>query len=621
MKEISDPLRAKLDTLPGKSGCYLMKDGEGYILYVGKAVNLRARVRSYFQASATLPHKTQRLVSKIAEVDWIITPSELEALILENNLIKQHQPHYNIRMKDDKTYPYIKIHWQNAFPKVTVTRRMEQDGARYHGPYGSAWAVQQTLDALRRVFPYLTCDREITGHDARPCLYYHIKRCAGPCVGAVNQEEYREVVAGLSRFLEGDTEEAIQALEKRMNQASENLLFELAARYRDQIRAARGLVEQQTAIASPLADQDVIAFAGGNGDTCVQVFFVRRGKLMGREFFVLEGTEDETYTDVMESFLKQFYNHATHVPSEILLPQDLDEARIIQSWLGSKRGADVVLRVPQEAADRALLEMATDNATETLNALKAQWEADTNRQLQALNDLQETLGLERPLGRIECFDISTLQGAHPVGSMVVFAQGVPRKSDYRRFKIQSKGIPDDYAGMRNVLRRRFRRAVEEDPEAGKPGGRKASGERWKVLPDLLLVDGGKGQLGVAVEVLKEFDLFDAVPVAALAKQREEIFLPGRARSILLPRTSQALYLIQRIRDEAHRFAVTYHRNLRRKTQTSSLLDEIRGIGPLRRRALLHRFGSVDAIRRATEDELADVPGMTRTAARQVKAEL
>ena len=621
MIEITDALRGKLDTLPSKPGCYLMKNGEGHILYVGKAVNLRARVRSYFQASNNVTHKTQRLVAKIADVDWIITPTELEALILENNLIKQHQPHYNIRMKDDKTYPYIKIHWQDPFPKVTITRRMEGDGARYHGPYTSAWAVQQTLDALRRVFPYLTCNREINGQDSRPCLYYHIKRCAGPCIGAVNQEEYREVIAGLSRFLEGETDEAIQTLEKRMKGAAENLLFELAARYRDQIRAARSLVEQQTAIASPLADQDVIAFAGANGDTCVQVFFVRRGKLMGREFFVLEGTEGEANTHVMESFLKQFYDNATHVPSEILLPQELDEARIIQSWLGSKRSADVVLRVPQEASDKALLEMATENATETLTALKAQWEADTNRQLQALNDLQEALGLERPLGRIECFDISTLQGSHPVGSMVVFGQGVPRKSDYRRFKIQSKGIPDDYAGMRNVLRRRFRRAVEEHPEADKPGGKKASNERWKLLPDLLIIDGGKGQLGVAVEVLKEFDLFDAVPVAALAKQQEELFLPGRSKSILLPRTSQALYLVQRIRDEAHRFAVTYHRNLRRKAQTSSTLDEIQGIGPLRRRALLKHLGSVAAIRKATEDELSAIPGMTRAAARHVKAEL
>ena len=618
--QVAETLKAKLDTLPAKPGCYLMKDAEGNVIYVGKAVNLRARVRSYFQAAAGLSPKTTRLVAHIADLDWIVTPSELEALILETNLIQRHRPRYNVRLRDDKTYPYIKIHWQDAYPKVTITRRMEQDGARYYGPFTSSWAVQQTLDVLRRVFPYLTCDREITGRDERPCLYYHIRRCAGPCIGAVSQEEYREIIAGLANFLEGQTEAVMKELEAKMMAAAEAWQFERAARYRDQIRAAQSLVERQAVVSPALSNQDVIAFARADGDTCVQIFFVRYGKLIGRESFVLEGTEGEENQEIMASFLKQFYDDAAYVPPEIILPYDVDETRIIESWLGSKRGAAVVLRVPQGGSAQDLLKMAEENAVETLNALRSQWQADINRQLQALSELQEVLGLSRPPARIECFDISNTQGAEPVASMVVFVQGVPRKGDYRRFQVKTVQGPDDYASMREVLRRRFRRAVEEHPEAGKPG-RRDKGQTWKLLPDLLMVDGGKGQLGVAVEVLQEYDLLDAVPVVALAKEREELFLPGKPEPILLPRAGQALYLVQRIRDEAHRFALTYHRSRRAKAAMASVLEEIPGIGPARRRALLRRFGSVEAIREASVEELARVPGMTRAAAERLKAQL
>jgi excinuclease ABC subunit C len=618
--QVAETLKAKLDTLPAKPGCYLMKDAEGNVIYVGKAVNLRARVRSYFQAAAGLSPKTTRLVAHIADLEWIVTPSELEALILENNLIKRHRPRYNVRLRDDKTYPYIKIHWQDAYPKVTITRRMEQDGARYYGPFTSSWAVQQTLDVLRRIFPYLTCDREITGRDERPCLYYHIRRCAGPCIGAVSQEEYREIIAGLANFLEGQTEAVMKELEAKMMAAAEAWQFERAARYRDQIRAAQSLVERQAVVSPALSNQDVIAFARADGDTCVQIFFVRYGKLIGRESFVLEGTEGEENQEIMASFLKQFYDDAAYVPPEIILPYDVDEARIIESWLGSKRGATVVLRVPQGGSAQDLLKMAEENAVETLNALRSQWQADINRQLQALSELQEALGLSRPPARIECFDISNTQGAEPVASMVVFVQGVPRKGDYRRFQVKTVQGPDDYASMREILRRRFRRAVEEHPEAGKPGQRD-KGQTWKLLPDLLMVDGGKGQLGVAVEVLQEYDLLDAVPVVALAKEREELFLPGKPEPILLPRAGQALYLVQRIRDEAHRFALTYHRSRRARAAMASVLEEIPGIGPARRRALLRRFGSVEAIREASVEELAQVPGMTRAAAERLKAQL
>lgn len=621
MVALTETLKAKLDTLPAKPGCYLMKDAEGNVIYVGKAVNLRARVRSYFQATASLSPKTARLVAHIADLEWIVVPSELEALILENNLIKRHRPRYNVRLKDDKTYPYIKIHWQDPYPKVTITRRMEQDGARYYGPFTSSWAVQQTLDVLRRIFPYLTCDREITGRDARPCLYYHIRRCAGPCIGAVSQEEYREIIAGLARFLEGETETVMKELEAKMLAAAEALQFERAARYRDQMRAAQSLVERQAVVSPVLANQDVVAFARADGDACVQVFFVRYGKLIGRETFVLEGTEGEEDQEIMASFLKQFYDDAAYVPPEIVLPYDADEIRIIEAWLRSKRGADVVLRVPRNGSAADLVKMAEENAIETLNTLRCQWQADVNRQLQALAELQEALGLSRPPARIECFDISNIQGAEPVASMVVFVQGVPRKGDYRRFQVKTVRGPDDYASMREVLRRRFRRAVEEHPDAERPGGRREAARAWKVLPDLLMVDGGRGQLGVAVEVLKEYDLLDAVPVVALAKEREELFLPGRPEPLLLPRASQALYLVQRIRDEAHRFALTYHRTRRARAAMASALEEIPGIGPVRRRALLRRFGSVEAIREASVEELARVPGMTRAVAERLKEHL
>ncbi|HIQ05529.1 MAG TPA: excinuclease ABC subunit UvrC, partial [Anaerolineae bacterium] len=524
----------------------------------------------------------------------------------------------------DKSYPYIKIHWQDPFPKISITRRIQSDGARYYGPFTSAWAVRQTLDALRRIFPYLSCSRPITGKDSRPCLYYHLKRCAGPCIGAVSQEEYREIIQGLADFLEGHAEKVIAELRARMQKAADELQFERAALYRDQIRAAEFIAARQQTVGSSLVDQDVIAFAREDRDTCVQVFFVRNGKLIGREFFLLEGVGEEKEAEIMSSFLKQFYDEAAFVPSEILLPIQADEVQIIESWLWHKSGQRVTLQVPQNAPPRRLVKMAAENALETLNALRSQWQADTNQQLEALVQLQEALGLESPPARIECYDISTLQGRDTVGSMVVFVQGTPRKSDYRRFRVRGLGAlgePNDYASMREVLRRRFRRAVEKE-NASDPGSKaRASDAAWKLLPNLLLVDGGKGQLNVAVEVLEEFGLSEVVPAVGLAKRHEELFVPGRSDPIVLPPGSQGLFLVQRIRDEAHRFAVTYHRSRRRQRTTTSVLDDIPGIGPKRRQALLRRFGSLEAIRQASLEELAAVPGMTWSAAQAVKDQL
>ena len=616
--DIPEHIQAQIETLPRRPGVYLMHDVTGTVVYVGKAVDLRSRVRSYFQPSAWENPKVCAIVSEIADLEFIVTDSELEALILEANLIKQHRPRYNVRLKDDKRYPYIKITWAEPFPKVLITRRMERDGSRYFGPFTSASAVHQTLDLLRRSFPYLTCNREITGHDERPCLYYDIKLCLGPCIGAVTKDDYRAMIRGLARFLEGRSEEVITDLEARMQSAADGWDFELAASLRDQLHAVRRVVERQKIVSSVGADQDVIAFAREENDACVQIFFIRGGKLLGREYFVLEGTQDEDEREVMAAFLKQFYEEAAYVPPEVLLPERVEEALIIEQWLRTKRGAKVTLHVPRRGQKRELVTLAAENAAETLAALRVQWQTDAHKHEQALAELQEALDLPKPPARVECYDISTTQGTEVVGSMVVFVQGVPRKSAYRRFVVRSVQGQDDYASMREVLQRRFRRwqMATSDQVLG---SRDIKG--WAKLPDLLIVDGGRGQLGVAVEVLKEFDLFGRVPVVGLAKQREEVFLPGRAKPVLLPRRSQGLFLVQRVRDEAHRFAITHHRTRRRRVGVASQLDGIPGVGPSRRKALLKAFGSLDAIRIASVEQLAAVPGIPRTVALAVKEHL
>jgi excinuclease ABC subunit C len=616
--EAPEHIRSLLDTLPRRPGVYLMRDVGGRVIYVGKAIDLRSRVRSYFQPSSWEDPKVRAIVSDIGDLEFIVTDSELEALILEANLIKQHRPRYNVRLKDDKRYPYIKISWADPFPKVLITRRMEQDGSRYFGPFTSSGAVHQTLDLLRRSFPYLTCSREITGQDERACLYYDIKLCVGPCIGAVTKDEYRAMIRGLARFLEGRSEEVVADLEERMTTAADRLDFEQAASLRDQLQSVRSVVERQKIVSTLGADQDVMAFAREENDACVQVFFIRGGKLLGREYFVMEGAQDEDEREVMAAFLKQFYEEAAYVPPEVLLPDRIEEALIIEQWLRRKRGAKVTLHVPRRGKKRELVALAAENAAETLASLRAQWHADAHKHEQALAELQEALGLPASPVRIECYDISTTQGTEAVGSMAVFVHAVPRKSEYRRFVVRSVEGPDDYGSMREVLNRRFRRwqMATSDKTLGK---RDIKG--WAKLPDLLVVDGGKGQLNVALEVLGEYDLLGQVPVVGLAKQREEIFVPGRARPILLPRRSQGLFLMQRVRDEAHRFAITHHRSRRRKAGVASQLDSIPGVGPARRKALLKAFGSLDAIRIASADELAAVPGVPRAVALAIKEHL
>ncbi|MEW6401643.1 MAG: excinuclease ABC subunit UvrC [Chloroflexota bacterium] len=627
--EISEKLQGILATLPTKPGCYIYRNVSGDVIYVGKAINLKNRVRSYFHADMSHDAKTRRLVREIADAEWIVVGSELEALILEMNLIKKHRPKYNVRLKDDKRYPYIKVHWSDPFPKVTVTRQMTEDGSRYFGPYTSAWAVYQTLDVLRRIFPYLTCDREITGQDKRACLYYDIKLCTAPCIAAIDQAGYRQVISDLMDFLSGHSEPIVERIKRNMEKASEEMRFERAAALRDQLKAIQSIIERQKIVfATDYKDSDVLAMARSNGEACVQIFFIRGGKLIGREYFILEGTEDAADNEVMSQFVKQFYTEAAAIPEQVMLPQEIEEAKIIGQWLRSKRGGDKVeFFVPKDGQPQELVKMAAENATETLSALRTQWQADTHRQEQALAELQSALNLPSPPNRIECYDISNTQGTAIVGAMVVFTQGVPDKKLYRKFNIESVvGAPDDFASMEEMLTRRFRRwQGSQQTEAGSSSALRAPGPKpdasFSFLPDLIIIDGGKGQLGRAVKVLEQAGLYGKIPIVGLAKQEEEVFFPGKSESLMLSRHSQGLYLIQRIRDEAHRYGITAHRKKRTKLGMASILDSIPGIGPTRRKALLKHFGSVDKIRAASVEELAAVKGMNEAAAESIKAHL
>jgi excinuclease ABC subunit C len=618
--DINDHLQSILDSAPTKTGCYLMKDANSKVIYVGKAVNLRSRLRSYFHASALENNKTQQMVRRIKDIDWIVVGSELEALILEMNLIKKHRPRFNVRLKDDKRYPYIKVHWSDPFPKLTVTRYMVSDGSRYFGPYTSVWAVHQTLDVLRRIFPYLTCDRDITGEDQRACLYYDIKLCSAPCIGAINQDDYRQAIDDLCQFLNGRTEPIVSRLHEEMQLAADQLQFERAASLRDQVNAIEKVVEKQKVISSDYIDSDVIAMARSNGEACVQVFFIRSGKLIGREYFLLQGAEDAADANVMSGFIKQFYDQASMVPSQVLLPHEIEEAHIIKQWLGSRRtGESFEILIPHDGQQRELIQLAAENAAETLKALQARWQAEKHRQTEALAELQTALNLQSPPNRIECYDISNTQGTSAVGSMVVFEQGVPTKKYYRRFNIRSVTGPDDFASMEEVLQRRFNRWHSAQELGDQPG--KKPDPSFSMLPDLLIVDGGKGQLSRAVAVLEKFNLLDQVPVVGLAKQNEELFVPDQARPIILPNGSQGLFLVQRVRDEAHRFAVTGHRKRRTKSGLASRLDTIVGVGPARRKALLGKFGSIQNIQNASIEELASTPGISDNLAHQIKNQL
>ncbi|MBN1678674.1 MAG: excinuclease ABC subunit UvrC [Anaerolineae bacterium] len=619
-------IRDILDNLPVEPGVYQMIDPNGAIIYVGKAKNLRSRVRSYFQPGNHDP-KVLRIRHDAADIQFILTGDELKALITEAELIRVHKPRYNVMLKDDKRYPYIRITTSGDFPLVEMTRRVNRrDGNRYFGPFTSAGGVRETLDVLRRAFPYLTCDREITGNDARACLYYDIKLCGGPCIGAQTRDEYMDNINGLMRVLSGHANAVLNDLRAQMEAASEDLDFERAAILRDRMRVVAQISARQRLVADIKADQDVIAFAQEGSDAVVQMFLIRSGRLIGSEYFALDGAEDESATGIVESFLTQFYEDAADIPKEVILPTDITEAHIIEHWLRDKCGGRKVrLTVPKRGNKRELVQLAAQTASEKLAILRSQWASDTVKQESAMREIQDALRLPGTPNRIECYDISTTQGTAIVASRVVFVQGVPRKSEYRHFNIQTvmhEGS-DDYQSMREALARRFQRYVDvvENPTPQAPG-RKDRDETWRLLPDLLIVDGGKGQLNVAVEVLDQFNLRDRVPVCGLAKQFEDIFLPGQPKPVILPRRSEGLFLMQRIRDEAHRFAITSHRARRRKTGLASQLEQVPGIGPARRKALLKAFDKdIDAIRRASIEELMAVPHITKDIAENIKAAL
>ena len=637
----------RLKSVPLAPGVYLWKDAGGGILYVGKSKVLRDRMRSYFGATRGLSGKTRRLVHLIADFDYVLTSSELEALVLEMNLIKQHRPKYNVLLKDDKSYPYIKITLNEAWPRIFTTRKVADDGARYYGPFASAGSVRATLKLLNKLFsfrpPYDCSDQKFESHRraGRPCMYYDIKRCLGPCVpGLTSKEEYRAAIESASLFLEGRSEQILGELRRRMKEASAEMEYERAAYVRDQIQALESVLERQKVLKTAATDQDVIAFAREDGSAVVQVFFVRGGKLIGAEPFTLEGTEDTGDAELLAQFLTQFYESAASIPQNILLAEHPEEAEIIERFLEQKGGHRVALSVPRKGEKRQLVDLATKNATQKLEELRLQWLNTTQRAIGGLTELRELLQLGSLPRRIECYDISNTQGTNSVGSMVVFENGEPKKSDYRRFKIKTVEGANDVASLQEILRRRFRRAQQAQgeiveinhaldadqpppdlpaPDAPPPG--QEVDEKWADLPDLLLIDGGKAQVNGVATVLIELG-FAHIPVVGVAKgpdrNRFDLQPPFAPAPIILERASPGLHLVQRIDEEAHRFAITYHRKLRDQNTFKSPLAEIKGIGPKRKKALLQQFGSLDAIRKASVDDLAAVPGMTRKAAEEIK---
>ena len=644
---MNEKIQSVLNSLPHKPGIYLMKDAEGTILYVGKAISLYNRVRSYFQESTDLSPKNRSMVAKVDDIEFLVVKNEVEALVLESNYIKQYRPKYNVLLRDDKNYPYIKVSLTEDFPRVYRVRSFQRDGNRYFGPYTNSGAVDATLDLLNKLFSFRTCRYDAsnwappregqppTGWKqkllARPCTQYYIHRCIAPCVAYATREEYDAVIRQVILFLEGKHEEVVKSLQERMQKAAEELNFEEAARIRDHIKAVEQVLEKQRIIHTEgQDDQDVIALASSEDETCAQVFFFRSGKLVGREYFILQGTRDSSPGEVMSSFLQQFYEGSPHIPAGIIAEAEPDDRAVVLQWLKEKRGASVTMTVPKRGEKLRLVEMVKQNAKEVLEQQRIKWLTDSQKTQLALEELQEALNLAAPPQRIECYDISNTQGTNSVGAMVVFEAGRPKNSEYRRFKIKSVEGPDDFASHQEVLRRRFRVAsgrtaqasmrveVEDSGEdgAGDEAGQEVQLQHDWAMPDLIIIDGGKGQLSAAMEVLQELHI--DVPTVGLAKENEEIFIPGSPDPIILPRSSQALYMVQRIRDEAHRFGITYHRKLRSDRTFKSVLDEIPGIGPKRKKALMKHFGSIRAISAASIDDLAALDGMTRDAAEKVK---
>ena len=698
IKPRADEFADRLRAIPAQPGVYLMKDRGGEVIYVGKAASLRNRVRSYFQTPYGKEPRVRALARRIADFEFIVTESAQEALLLENLLIKQRKPFFNARLKDDKTYPYIKIDLSEAFPQVYFTRRIQADGARYFGPFASAGSVRKTMDLLKKLFPYRSCTKTITGTDERPCLEFHIHRCVAPCTGEADAGAYREVIHQVLRFLEGGSDGVERDLQAAMERAAEEMRFERAAVLRDQLRAIASVSERQKVVSNRNEDADVVALAYDKGEAWVELFRVRRGKLIGRDHFVMEGGEAEDEAALIEQFVQQFYEASTDVPAALLTQHPIENAGAVADWLSGKRGKRVAVSSPLRGDKRRLVQMAAANAMEALTQKRLKWLHESDKALRALAELQEELNLPELPRRIECYDISNIQGTNSVGSMVVFENGRPKTAHYRRFQIKGVGGVDDYASMQEMLRRRFRRLGEErsasaraaaegegdaddggvssalsrraaassplvgrggdtggggeggdddggvssalsrraaasSPLVGRGGGdaggrgdgaegngERAPGDSFGFTPGLVIIDGGKGHLSAAQQVFLELGVTD-VPLCSLAKREEEVFLPHAPEPARLERQSQGLYLLQRVRDEAHRFAVTYHRQRRSREATRSRLDDAPGVGPKRRRELIRRFGSASGVQSASVEEIASLKGMSRESAERLKAYL
>jgi excinuclease ABC subunit C len=615
--ERRESLEAQVASFPDAPGVYLFKDSRGRVLYVGKADVLRDRVRAYFGPSLDVRHI--RMVERSERVEFSVTGSISEAYLLEANLIKQHKPRYNIRLKDDKSYPYVKITLGEDFPRILRTRSLGDRTARYFGPFANAKSVDQSLDLLQKLFPYRTCKLTILAGEegrgrtvppsalpgGRPCLLFHLKRCTAPCVGNTTKDEYRGTIDKSVLFLEGRYETLARATRKEMESAAETLEFERAAALRDRLTAIDRTLDRQEVHAYKGDDFDVLAASSAEGDSVVQLFRVRDGTIVGRDHFALEGSEGAGAPEVIASFLRQHYSAATMLPPEIVTPDALPEAVPLEAFLTDRRGGPVRLHVPQRGKKRHLAELAERNAKDALEQERVRWLADRGKTEVALRELQEALGLEGPPKRIECYDVSHVQGTSVVSSMIVFEDGRPAKSQYRRFRARIADRNDDFTNMRETLKRRFARSASPEAQSSWP------------LPDLIILDGGKGQLSAGLEALAEAGRLQ-IPIAALAKEREELFVPNRPDPIVLPRTAQGLYLVQRIRDEAHRFAVTYHQKVRSRRAIRSILDDIAGVGPAKKRALLRKFGSVRAMQEAPVEDLAAVGGVGAALAERIK---
>jgi excinuclease ABC subunit C len=667
------PLAETLAQIPDSPGVYMMLDKNGDVLYIGKAVSLRSRVRSYFQESAAHHVRTQAMVERVVDVRTVVVTNEVEALILEANLIKRYQPPYNVSLRDDKRYPYLKV-TNEAFPRVLFTRVVKNDGARYFGPYTNAHGLRELVDLVRLVFPLRTCPEPIDGRRRRPCLQYHIKRCLAPCVGYQSEEEYDRMIEEVVLFLEGKQDSLLSRLQREMVTSAESYNFEAAARLRDRIVAVRRVTESQKVVWRSRIDMDLLGLARAQGQACMEVFMVRAGKLLAQEHFILDGVADQPDSEVVSGFLKQFYTartasapqtpgvsplasvrtargvespvplpkaranarstSASAIPKEILVQAMPSDASVIEAWLTEYKGTRVRVLLPRRGERLQYLKLAQKNAEQNLKAFLAHQEVQETAQAQALTELADALELPEPPHRIECYDISNIQGSNAVSSMVVFQEGRAKKSDYRKFKIQYDKGPNDFAMMQETLRRRLRYLrTKTDIDVASREGEKtqrtkesklvdelARKEKFNKKPDLLLIDGGKGQLSAVLEVIEEMDM-TGLSVVGLAKEHEWLYVPGQSEPVVLPPNSAALHLVMRIRDEAHRFAVTYHRQRRGKEMTRSAVDALAGVGPVRKKRLLNAFGSAAAIRRASVDEIAAVKGMTPALASRVKAAL